>query len=875
MRSTFGAFNASRSGLFAAQRALDIVGHNLSNVNTPGYTRQRLNQTNARPLQLPGGKGPIGQGVEMVSITQIRDEFLDIQFRKETETLGFWEERYTYLTQIESTFNEPSDKSIASTLNNFYASMHEVAKTAADPTARKVMVQNAVALCENLSFMATRFEKLIEDLNTEVEASVRKINTCATQIATLNDQIYRVEIDGSHANDLRDKRNLVLDELSKLVNIQVVNVPDEATNGKFSKMNVLIHGTGLVMHDYVNKIALERDQEHKLTLEGKKTNPPRSDLETVRVTDLKWSTGSYIHQDQLGGTLGGQLDMRDNFDGNEKGIPYYVRMLNEYAFEFARKFNEIHAHKDARDLEDIENLESGKEVKKKRLEFFKPDGNKDLEALQSSDPLHPGRPNPKYKRITARNIRVNEAILTQPSLVAVARVHQNPPPHGSGIDNNKNLEELINIREAVDFKMNIKYKPQGKNAEKEPVDFIFKKGTVSELIEDPALAGIKAEVEAFQAALKALKDAPDDAGKRDAVKDKAVALVDKMKGEFVAGGDIKTRINTLNAQVVAKITDINAKLTDIAGKTGAARETAINDLKALMGDEAVTVRNVPDAGGTPKNEVLINGVVVVSGNTASTIQAKAGQKHPLTLDGEKMEPQRKDLDGVTVTNFEIAGPPAKEIPMKPVGGTIGAIINQRDDYTDPANAAYKARALNEFANAFATAFNEAHQAGFDQDGNQGKEFFVKVGDRISAEDIAVNTLITADTRKIATAGKDGDPAENITKIVNNYTGKELRLKIEYKGQTDLLAQGKPDDVMKSLIGVLGVDGAESKRKTENQKMITESVDGYRKSVSGVSQDEEMSNMIRYQHAYNASARMITTIDEMIDVIVNRMGRVGL
>lgn len=866
MRSTFGAFNASRSGLFAAQRALDIVGHNLSNVNTPGYTRQRLNQTNARPLQLPGGKGPIGQGVEMVSITQIRNEFLDIQFRKETETLGFWEERYTYLTQIESTFNEPSDKSIASALNNFYASMHEVAKTAADPTARKVMVQNAVALCENLNFMATRFEKLIEDLNSEVEATVRKINTCANQIATLNKQIYEVEIDGSHANDLRDKRNLVLDELSKLVNIQVVNVPDEATGGRFSKMNVLVQGTGLVMHDYVNEIALEKNQEHKLTLEGKKTNPPRNDLETVRITNLKWSTGSYIHQDQLGGTLGGQIDMRDNFDGNEKGIPYYLRMINEYAFEFARKFNEIHSHKDGRDL----NGNRG-------LEFFKPDGNKDLDALNISDPMHPGRPNSKYKRINARNIRVNEAILTQSSLVAVARVHENPPPHGSGIDNNKNLEELIKIREEVDFTMDVKYMPAGKSGEKQPVDFVFKKGTASELIKDPALAGIKAEVEAFQAALKALKDAPDDAGKRDDVKDKAVALVNKMKGEFTAGEDIKTRINTLDAQVVAQIGALNTALTNIAGATGAAREAAISALKGLVGAEAVTVRYVPlpTPPGGVRNEVLINGVVVVSGNTASTVQAKPGQKHPLTLDGEKMEPKRKDLDGVTVTNFEIAGPPAQEIPMKPIGGTIGDIINKRDDYTDPANAAYKARALNEFANAFAESFNQAHKEGFDANGDPGLDFFVGGGSRISAENISINATIVADSSKIATESKNGKPADNLSQIINNYTGKELRLKIEYKGEVTRLAQGKPDDVMKSLIGVLGVDGAESKRKTQNQKMITESVDGYRKSVSGVSQDEEMSNMIRYQHAYNASARMITTIDEMIDVIVNRMGRVGL
>lgn len=528
MRSTFAGFNTATSGLFAAQRSLDVVGHNLSNVNTPGYTRQRMNQATARPLQLPGGKGPIGLGVEMVSVTQIRNEFLDIQYRKESVTLGYWETRYTFLDQIDATFNEPAGKSISTVMNNFYASMNELAKEAADPTKRQVMVQNAVALCENLNFMSGRFEKLIKDLNEEVEGTVRKINTCAEQIATLNKQIFETEVDGSHANDLRDKRNLVLDELSKLADIQVVNVPDVASNGKYSKMNVLIQGTGLVLHDATNTIALEKNEDHPLTIEGKTTDPKREDLNTVKVTNLKWSSGSFLNQKQLGGILGGQLGMRDNFEGDEKGIPYYARMLNEFASAYADEFNKEHSDTDGQDL----NGNQG-------LHFFRPDGDPDMANT---------------KRITAANIRVNKRIVDSPALIAAARAL----PNGAGLDNNENIDKLIAIRQKEDFQLLVKY----------------------------------------------------------------------------------------DAAIVTK----------------------------------------PDL---------------------------------------------------------------------------------------------------------------------------------------------------------------------------------------------LLAKGKPDDVFKSLVGALGVDGNEAKRKLDNQMTITESINGYRMSISSVSQDEEMSNMVKYQHAYNASARMITTIDEMIDVIINRMGRVGL
>ena len=107
----------------------------------------------------------------------------------------------------------------------------------------------------------------------------------------------------------------------------------------------------------------------------------------------------------------------------------------------------------------------------------------------------------------------------------------------------------------------------------------------------------------------------------------------------------------------------------------------------------------------------------------------------------------------------------------------------------------------------------------------------------------------------------------------------IPLKMEYTAASGKASKemsiGKPDDVLKSLIGVVGVDAQQAFRVNENQITITESIDTYRMSVSGVHLDEEMANMIKYQHAYNASARMITTVDEMIDVIINRMGRVGL
>ncbi len=98
--------------------------------------------------------------------------------------------------------------------------------------------------------------------------------------------------------------------------------------------------------------------------------------------------------------------------------------------------------------------------------------------------------------------------------------------------------------------------------------------------------------------------------------------------------------------------------------------------------------------------------------------------------------------------------------------------------------------------------------------------------------------------------------------------------LELRNKDSMFAEGKPEDFLRTLISNLGVDRQQSIRNSENQRVLTEQIDYHRMSYSGVSQDEELANMVKFQHAYNASARMITTMDEMLDVVINRVGLVG-
>ena len=428
MRSTFAGLSIASSGLFAAQRALDITGHNISNANTRGYSRQRLNQAAQDPMSIVGGQGQLGLGVKMQFISQVRDEMLDIKYRTEVNTLGEWEEKYNSISQIEAIFNEPTDTGIRKVMDNFFEGLNSLSKDPSSPTTRAVFIQSAVALAQNFNHMTDNFEKMIRDANEEVESSVRSINSMGSQIARLNKQILEAELDGSRANDLRDARNLLIDDLSKLVDIQVKEVP--ISNGNTSTLSILIQGTPLVNHTDTNVLELETNIDHPMFIDGKNAmdstgliSEERTDLSTIKVSNIKWASGSSLDQTKLGGTIGGQLQQRDGFKDENKGIPYYIRFTSEFAKSFADTINA--AHKNGYALG--ENTAS-------LLDIFESNGG---------------------GIINAGNIRVNQDLLDDPTLLALGG-------DSGAKDDNKNAIAMLELRNNKNFVSQIVYSPTSK-----------------------------------------------------------------------------------------------------------------------------------------------------------------------------------------------------------------------------------------------------------------------------------------------------------------------------------------------------------------------------------------------------------------------------
>ena len=342
MRSTFLGFNAARSGLFAAQRALDITGHNIANVNTKGYTRQRLEQAASIPMPLPGGQGMLGTGVSTLAIKQLRSEFLDFKYRDEANSEGYWEAKRDGLHFIESIMNEPSDTGITTVIDQLFASFQQLSKpeNADNLTTRALVRQNAITFTNSINHMYDQLENLVRNYNSDVVNIVSSINGHAEQIARLNEQIFRYEVDGSNANDLRDQRNLLIDELSKYVSVEVLEVADSNDHNLGGgahvgrKMVLQINGQPLVYHNKAYKLDTDIKEKSQFF------EDIRVDLE---INTVRWESGSALNVSGIDGELKALLNLRDGSSGSNKGIPYYIERLNHFTQVFAEEINKIHS----------------------------------------------------------------------------------------------------------------------------------------------------------------------------------------------------------------------------------------------------------------------------------------------------------------------------------------------------------------------------------------------------------------------------------------------------------------------------------------------------------------------------------------------------
>ncbi|MBQ7578866.1 MAG: flagellar hook-associated protein FlgK [Synergistaceae bacterium] len=251
MGSTFGGLELGRNALNAFRLGMQTVGHNISNMGTEGYSRQRVNLGSAVPMDLPN-IGQVGQGVNVESIQRIRDQFLDFQFRDNQALLGYWEKINDLYDNIQSYIAEPNSTGIRSAMDNFFTELQTVQQSPEDTSARRSLVEAARSIGDMLSALDANFDTYNNSINLEIQETVTEANGMLYDIAALNHEIYKAEAMNQNANDLRDQRDLLLDKLSKMIDISY-NEPLES-NGVPGEFFVTLNGKAIVQGDNVREL---------------------------------------------------------------------------------------------------------------------------------------------------------------------------------------------------------------------------------------------------------------------------------------------------------------------------------------------------------------------------------------------------------------------------------------------------------------------------------------------------------------------------------------------------------------------------------------------------------------------------------------------
>lgn len=309
MSGLFQGLEIGKRALMTHQLSLTTLGHNVANVSTPGYTRQRVQISSAQPLV--SAAYTIGNGVTAETIVHVRDLFLTGQYRRENKSLGEWTYKETALTQIESYFAEPNDNSLSDLLDQFWNSWSDLSNNPESTAARASVISQAELLTNAFHTLDTSLAEMQASVDGDITSRVEEINSLGKQIANLNRQIVSEELGGQSANDLRDQRDLLIDELSGIVDVTTA----EKSNGSVA---VYISGLAIVENgdtfELGTRVSSGADQvKHEITWKGTKT--------TLKIT---------------GGELKGLIDVRDTT------IPEYRSRLDNLAATVVRQVNAVH-----------------------------------------------------------------------------------------------------------------------------------------------------------------------------------------------------------------------------------------------------------------------------------------------------------------------------------------------------------------------------------------------------------------------------------------------------------------------------------------------------------------------------------------------------
>ena len=362
--STFGAFTTTRLGIYAAQKGLEVTGNNITNINTKGYTRQRLDQVsfvvNAADKYSSLYTNKVGNGVLMTGVSQLRDPFLDIAYRHASANLGSADGKLAGLEDIASILDEVGNGEdgngvLLDHLQKLSDQLNQMITEGAGHqeyeglvrTAAKSLVTLFNSYAKDLSELKARYE---EQLKQDTDA----VNNILKNIRELNESIRKADVRGDAALELRDARNLELDKLSQYMDIEVrYDLEDAGFDTKVEKMTITLAGSNQKLVDglYAGELTIDPakgNYDMKLSALVDKNNKVMNGSTAADLADTAIHGSLQAVREMLteDGEFYTAVDKNDPNAATKRGIPYYEKALNAMANKFADVMNKANSMRD-------------------------------------------------------------------------------------------------------------------------------------------------------------------------------------------------------------------------------------------------------------------------------------------------------------------------------------------------------------------------------------------------------------------------------------------------------------------------------------------------------------------------------------------------
>ncbi|MCG8563806.1 MAG: flagellar hook-associated protein FlgK, partial [Desulfobacterales bacterium] len=305
MSGLSSTLSIAKTAIAAQQYGLNVTGHNVSNVNNPDFSRQRADHISNTPAIYGGHL--FGTGVNVSQVKRTVDTLLENRLTDEKSTQTALQEAESYMKVVEGYFDESSEASLNTSLGAFWNSWHDLSNSPLGASQRVQVYEQGAKLADRFTGLNSDLDQVSLEITKEVETTLGEINSIASRLADLNQQIIAMEGMGS-ANDLRDQQNGLVDQLAELINVDIISQGDGALIINVANGSTLVNG---VHH---NTLAMKDGQ-------------------------INWQ-GSFdvdITDDISGGKLGGWLVGRDEV------IPKYKAQLNELSQEIMWNINKIHS----------------------------------------------------------------------------------------------------------------------------------------------------------------------------------------------------------------------------------------------------------------------------------------------------------------------------------------------------------------------------------------------------------------------------------------------------------------------------------------------------------------------------------------------------